>query len=113
MKFTKYRLGELGRIVTGKTPNTSNPALWNGDVQFVTPEELQHGKNILQTERHLTQQGVKSIRGAFIPAESVCVCRALGILVMSQKRFTHALLTNRSIQLFQAVRTRLISSTIN
>ena len=73
MKFTKYRLGELGRIVTGKTPNTSNPALWNGDVQFVTPEELQHGKNILQTERHLTQQGVKSIRGAFIPAESVCV----------------------------------------
>ena len=43
----------------------------------------------------------------------VCVCRALGILVMSQKRFTHALLTNRSIQLFQAVRTRLISSTIN
>ena len=73
MKFTKYRLGELGRIVTGKTPNTSNPALWNGDVQFVTPEELQHGKNILQTERHLTQQGVKSVCGAFIPAESVCV----------------------------------------
>ena len=73
MKFSKHKLGDLGKIITGKTPSTSNLALWNGDIQFVTPEDLQRGKNILQTERHLTQEGVKSVCGAFIPAESVCV----------------------------------------
>ena len=73
MKFLKHKLGDLGKIITGKTPSTSNLALWNGDIQFVTPEDLQRGKNILQTERHLTQEGVKSVCGAFIPAESVCV----------------------------------------
>ena len=73
MKFSKHKLGDLGKIITGKTPSTSNLALWNGDIQFVTPEDLQKGKNILQTERYLTQEGVKSVCGAFIPAESVCV----------------------------------------
>ncbi|MCD6544819.1 MAG: hypothetical protein J7K34_09970, partial [Flavobacteriaceae bacterium] len=25
------------RLITGKTPSTSNKSLWGGDVQFVTP----------------------------------------------------------------------------
>jgi len=33
-------LGELGRIVTGKTPSTKDAELWNGDILFITPTDI-------------------------------------------------------------------------
>jgi len=33
-------LGQLGRIITGKTPSTKNPKLWNGNILFITPTDI-------------------------------------------------------------------------
>lgn len=49
----KY-LGEVGDIVTGKTPNTKDLDLWNGDVQFVTPTDITENKY-----QHLTERTIK------------------------------------------------------
>ena len=34
------RLGDVCEIVSGSTPSTSNPELWNGGIKWVTPAEL-------------------------------------------------------------------------
>jgi type I restriction enzyme S subunit len=33
-------LGEVGEIITGKTPSTTDSTLWNGEIQFVTPTDI-------------------------------------------------------------------------
>jgi type I restriction enzyme S subunit len=33
-------LGELGEIITGKTPSTKESSLWGGDILFITPTDI-------------------------------------------------------------------------
>ena len=44
-------LGEVGDIVTGKTPSTTNIDLWNGEIQFVTPTDINDDKYQFSTQR--------------------------------------------------------------
>ena len=44
-------LGEIGEIITGKTPSTKDLDLWNGDIQFVTPTDITENKYQHSTER--------------------------------------------------------------
>ena len=34
------RLDEIGTIFSGSTPSTSNRSLWDGDIVWVTPNDL-------------------------------------------------------------------------
>lgn len=45
-KWRKITIGDLGKIVTGKTPSTKNENFWNGDIPFVTPSDLQKSKHV-------------------------------------------------------------------
>jgi hypothetical protein len=33
-------LGEIWKIITWKTPSTSNKDLWDWDIQFITPTDI-------------------------------------------------------------------------
>ena len=69
-----YRLGEIGKIVTGKTPRTSQSEYFDGDIPFITPADLNTPfKRILSTQRTLTIEGLNSIKGCIIPANSIAV----------------------------------------
>lgn len=50
-EWEEKTLGEIGEIVTGKTPSTSDDSLWNGDVQFVTPTDISEEKYQWKTQR--------------------------------------------------------------
>lgn len=39
-KWTRVPLGEIGEIITGKTPSTKESDLWNGDILFITPTDI-------------------------------------------------------------------------
>lgn len=48
----KYEeIGEIGEVITGKTPSTSDAALWDGDIQFVTPTDITENKYQHHTQR--------------------------------------------------------------
>lgn len=48
----KYEeIGNIGEVITGKTPSTSNAALWDGDIQFVTPTDITENKYQHHTQR--------------------------------------------------------------
>ena len=50
-EWVEKSLGEIGEIVTGKTPSTSDDSLWNGDIQFVTPTDISEEKYQWKTQR--------------------------------------------------------------
>lgn len=50
-KWEVKRLGDVGEIITGKTPRTSDIDLWGGDVLFVTPTDMLGNKYQVSTQR--------------------------------------------------------------
>ncbi len=73
MAWKKIKVGDLGRVVTGKTPKTSEPDNYNGPNMFVTPSDDMNVKYITSTGKTLTEKGKNSVKGAIIPAGTVCV----------------------------------------
>jgi len=70
---THLTLGNLGRIVTGKTPPTKRPEYYGGNIPFITPCDMDGKKVIRKTERTLTESGAAVVRNAILPANSVMV----------------------------------------
>ncbi len=66
-------LGELGEIVSGSTPDTSNKAYWGGDIPWITPADLTNHQGIYFTGelRKITDAGYKSCSTKLLPAGSI------------------------------------------
>lgn len=71
--WEEIKVGDLGRIVTGKTPKTAEKDNYDGNIMFVTPSDNMDAKYIVSTGKRLTEKGKCSVKGAIIPAGSVCV----------------------------------------
>ena len=66
-------LDQIGRIITGKTPSSRNSDYFGGDIPFVTPRDFNGRRRIQSTERHLTEKGSNTVKGALIPSNAVMV----------------------------------------
>jgi type I restriction enzyme S subunit len=89
-------IGELGRVVTGKTPKTSDPLNFGGDIPFVTPTDMDGSKSILKTARYLSDLGASTVKGSIIPAGAVmvsCIGSDMGKTVIA----AHRCVTNQQI----------------
>ena len=70
--WTYKKLPEVSTIVLGSTPSSSNAAFWDGDVKWITPAELSDDSFYLyDSERHITEEGVKSTSLKPFPAGTV------------------------------------------
>lgn len=79
-------LGDLGRVVTGKTPLTSVEGNFGGRIPFVTPSDMDGRKTISTTARFLTQAGAASVKGSVIPAGAImvsCIGSDMGKVVVA------------------------------
>ncbi|MFR6101563.1 MAG: restriction endonuclease subunit S [Christensenellales bacterium] len=72
-EWKRIRVGDLGTIITGKTPPTKKAEYWGGNIHFITPKDLQGTKHVLQTDRFITGMGLESVRGCKLPSDAVCV----------------------------------------
>lgn len=50
-EWDEIKIGDVGEIITGKTPSTNDVSLWGGDVQFVTPTDISESKYQYKTSR--------------------------------------------------------------
>ena len=49
-------LSKIGKILTGTTPSTANKSLWNGDLQFITPSDINDSEKYQRfTQRYIKQ----------------------------------------------------------
>ncbi len=72
-EWKEYRLGDIGRIITGKTPSTACKTNYGGKTPFLTPSDDLSVKHTYKTIKTLSEQGVSSVINCLIPAESICV----------------------------------------
>ena len=71
--WSKIKVADLGRIVTGKTPKTSIPENYGGNIPFLTPSDDMSIKYVRSTNKHITTQGLAEVKNCLLPANSVCV----------------------------------------
>ena len=86
--WTVKKIGDLGRIVTGKTPPTTEPENFGGDIPFVTPKDMDGRRIISKTERYLTKKGLEKVKTSYIPAGSVmvsCIGSQMGKVAIAGK----------------------------
>lgn len=56
-EWEEKKLGEVGQVITGKTPSTSNDDFWDGDIQFITPTDInENTKYQILTARKIVKQ---------------------------------------------------------
>jgi type I restriction enzyme, S subunit len=68
-------IGELGRVVTGKTPPTSRTELFGEDYPFITPTDIDGPCHAVQTERFVSEQCRDFQKNLLLPTGTVCfVC---------------------------------------
>ena len=96
MEWKKVKIGEIGKVVTGKTPRTSIAENYGGNIPFLTPSDDLAQKFAPVTNKTLTEQGLREVKNCLIPANSVCVScigSDLGKVVMNRE----PLVTNQQI----------------
>lgn len=70
----KY-ISDLGTIYSGSTPSTDNQNFWNGDIVWITPNDLSEIRSrfIHSSERKITIAGLKSCSTKLLPANSLVI----------------------------------------
>lgn len=64
---------DFGKVVTGKTPSTSNSGYFGGKFPFIKTPDMHGNIFVLQTEETLTEDGFNSQKSQALPANSICV----------------------------------------
>ena len=88
-RYIATPIRELGTVVTGKTPKTSEKHYYNGEYMFITPVELHDGYNITISEKTITEAGLNSISSNSICGTSVlvgCIGWDMGNVAMCHER---------------------------
>lgn len=89
--WEEKKLGEIGEIITGKTPSTTDIELWNGGIQFVTPTDISNNKYQYRTQRTIATTDKLKI----LPEKSImftCIA-SIGKMALS----VHPCVTNQQI----------------
>ncbi len=86
-------IGDLGRVVTGKTPSTKKAENFGEEFNFITPRDINGNIFIRQTERKLSLQGASKIENYKVKPYSIgvsCIGSDLGeVYVTDDVAFTN------------------------
>lgn len=72
-EWKSFQVGEIGKVITGKTPKTSISDNYGGYIPFLTPSDDMSVKYVRKTAKTLTEKGLSEVKNAILPANSVCV----------------------------------------
>ena len=71
-EWEEKKLGDTGNIITGTTPSTKKEIYYkNGIYPWVTPTDITEKKDITETKKYLTQEGLEA--GRYIPKNSLLI----------------------------------------
>lgn len=97
MKWEEYKIKELGRVVTGKTPSTSQREFFGGNYLFVTPSDLNFNHYFVRnTNTTISEVGKEKHENQFLPPNSImftCIGNTIGKIAINQE----TCLTNQQI----------------
>src|SRR5688572_22371783 len=67
------RIGDLGRVITGKTPTSARPEFFGDDYPFLTPSDIDGQCRYVESERSLSNRGRNFQANLLLPSRAVCV----------------------------------------
>lgn len=69
-------LDDFGQIVSGGTPSTAVSEYWNGSIAWCTPTDITRtdGITISETEKYITDAGLKNSAAVVLPTGSLLLC---------------------------------------
>lgn len=88
MNFSEKTLDEIGTIVTGKTPPTSQTDMFGGLYPFITPTDIDGQSRLVKTERFLSEKWFNKQKNYLLPKNTICyVCigNTIGKTCMTDK----------------------------
>lgn len=103
---TEYRIKDLGRVVTGKTPSKDNPTDWGTDIDFITPTDFAADSKYLEgVGRKISMDGMNRYKNMILQAGAVvvtCIGSDMGKVVVSRKKALtnqqiNSIIVNRSV----------------
>lgn len=71
-EWKTYRIADLGRIVTGRTPATNSPQLLGTGTAFVTPTDISEQSIYPEPKRRLSSLGDVEFRRIILPPNTIC-----------------------------------------
>ena len=66
-----FKIGELGKVVTGKTPSTKKPEYFTGQYPFITIPDMGSSVFVSETTRTLSEAGAEVMKSCRLPKNSV------------------------------------------
>lgn len=92
-EWTEVELGQLGSVVTGRTPPKAEPELFGAEYPFFTPSDMSYGDRSPSTERFISEAGAERFRRIRLPIGAtcfVCIGATIGkVCLTSQPSFTN------------------------
>lgn len=73
VEYKNTLIKDIGRVVTGKTPETKKAEFYGNGYMFITPAELHDGYNVQVSDKYITESGLQSIKSNCIDGTSVMV----------------------------------------
>jgi type I restriction enzyme S subunit len=67
------RIGDLGQVITGKTPPSARPELFGEEYPFLTPTDIDGQRRYIAPERFLSVEGRDFQSRLLLPANAICV----------------------------------------
>ncbi len=85
--WKEITLSDIGKVVTGKTPPTSDVSFYGGAYPFITPTDMKDDYNYCTTDRYLSDGGKNLQKSILLPKNAVCyTCIAsIGKMCLTQK----------------------------
>ena len=72
--WQECKLGDVGIVVTGKTPSSKSPGDFGHEIPFVTPTDYRnYHKAVSFADRYLSFAGVEKLKNKILPPKSVMV----------------------------------------
>lgn len=95
--WQRVKLGEIGKITTGKTPSQNNPQDWGDETLFITPSDYKnYYKYAKNSIRKISKEGKTRFKNIILPKNSIlvtCIGSDMGKVVINYKEC----LTNQQI----------------
>jgi type I restriction enzyme S subunit len=71
--WEKTNASQAMSILSGGTPRTSVPDFWDGDIPFYTPKDAGDYCYVLETERGVTELGLKNCNSRLYPKDTIFI----------------------------------------
>ena len=71
--WSKRQIKDIGEVVTGKTPPTSNQGFFGDDVPFIKTPDMANAPYVIHSEQSLSTLGANSQKSKYLPKNSLMV----------------------------------------